>query len=150
MSSTTDSVATQLFARDPIPPLEPGKKVYDPKLTKTIASLDEHEYVKAALHLANDDIHNCHEIAQAHEGDTIADILHATLHRREGDYWNSKWWWSRIPAHPTIKSVADSKAFVDACERLNGTGSKEEDQLRERQWDELKGLVEFTRGKYGK
>jgi hypothetical protein len=47
MSSTTDSVATQLFARDPIPPLEPGKKMYDPKLTKTIASLDEHEYVKA-------------------------------------------------------------------------------------------------------
>jgi hypothetical protein len=39
---------------------------------------------------------------------------------------------------------------VDACERLNGTGSKEEEKLRERQWDELKGLVEFTRGKYGK
>lgn len=105
--------------------------------------------------------------------DPIADILHATLHRREGecypayewecrtlcpkplsprpgDYWNSKWWWSRIPSHPSIKSVADSKAFVDACERLNGTGSKEEEKLRERQWDELKGLVEFTRGKYGK
>jgi hypothetical protein len=103
--------------------------------------------------------------------DPIADILHATLHRREGkssprrglplrarcplnprpgDYWNSKWWWSRIPSHPTIKSVADSKAFVDACERLNGTGSKEEEKLRETQWDELKGLVEFTRGKYGK
>jgi hypothetical protein len=47
MSSTTDFIATQLFARDPTPPLEPGKKVYDPQLTKTIAFLDEHEYVKA-------------------------------------------------------------------------------------------------------
>lgn len=54
---------------------------------------------KAALHLANDDIDRCHNIAQASEGvgmslagylavltmqDATADLLHATLHRREG------------------------------------------------------------------
>lgn len=44
----------------------------------------------AALHLANDDIYACHDIAQASEGDPTADLMHATLHRREGDYWNSK------------------------------------------------------------
>lgn len=39
----------------------------------------------AALHLANDDINHCHLIAQDHEGDPTADLLHATLHRREGE-----------------------------------------------------------------
>lgn len=37
-----------------------------------------------ALHLVNDDINRCHLIAQDHEGDPTADLLHATLHRREG------------------------------------------------------------------
>ena len=52
-----------------------------------------------ALHLANDDIHHAHLIAQDSEGvrrmlvptpysssqDPTADLLHATLHRREGE-----------------------------------------------------------------
>ena len=50
----------------------------------------------AALYLLNDDIEHCHAIAQRNEGvrrayrttadgqDPTADLLHATLHRREG------------------------------------------------------------------
>ena len=57
--------------------------------------------MEVALHLMNDDIHHCHLIAQENEGvsyppppltlsrsdgtkDPTADLLHATLHRREG------------------------------------------------------------------
>ncbi|WVO14596.1 hypothetical protein L204_102231 [Cryptococcus depauperatus] len=140
---TLDEVVTYLFAR-PLPLLEPGTKIYDPNLVNVISNLSVHKYVKAALHLANDDIQNCHLIAQDNEGDPTADMLHATLHRREGDYWNSKYWWSRVGRHPLFPDVSSAKAFVDACSSVQGEGKA----LRERQWEDLKRIVEWTRQNY--
>jgi hypothetical protein len=88
-TQTPESIASTLFARQPYPPLCP-KKAYDPSLTTVISSLDAPSLVRAALHLANDDIEGCHVIVQDMEGQRTANLLHATLHRREGDYWNSK------------------------------------------------------------
>ncbi|WWC90312.1 uncharacterized protein L201_005245 [Kwoniella dendrophila CBS 6074] len=144
---TTDEVVSKIFARSTLPPLEPGTKVYAPELTKTIADLKEHEYVIAAIHLANDDIHHCHLIAQDHEGDSTANMLHATLHRREGDYWNSKYWWSNVRSHPLIPSSHDAKAFVDSCEDVHKNKS-DDTSLREKQWEDLKKIVEWTRENY--
>lgn len=86
MSASIDTIQQTLFAR-PLPPLEPGTKVYDKSLTSQIKALKEHRFVIAcehgsnliyrddppailtpALHLANDDIHNAHLIAQDSEG----------------------------------------------------------------------------------
>jgi hypothetical protein len=36
-----------------------------------------------------------HEIAQEHEGDAIADWIHAVAHRMEGDLDNSRYWYRR-------------------------------------------------------
>ncbi|RXK35704.1 hypothetical protein M231_07032 [Tremella mesenterica] len=141
--STTDEIVHVLFNRG-LPPLEPGDKVWNDGLTGKIKGLKEHRFVVAALHLANDDIHNCHLISQDNEGDPTADLLHATLHRREGDYGNSKYWWSRV-SHPLIPSITTAKSFVDACEVHAGSGSSEEVKLREKQWEEIKGLVLWTR-----
>ncbi|KAL7422576.1 hypothetical protein Q5752_003224 [Cryptotrichosporon argae] len=89
--SATGEIVARLFSPDrPPPPLEPGTAVWEPALVRPISGLREHRFVVAALHLANDDIHHAHLIAQDDEGDPTADLLHATLHRREGDYWNSK------------------------------------------------------------
>ncbi|KAJ9110416.1 hypothetical protein QFC19_001541 [Naganishia cerealis] len=86
---TPEAIASTLLARRPYPPLCP-KTVYDRSLTKTIQSLDAPLLVRAVLHLANDDIEGCHVIVQDMDGQRTANLLHATLHRREGDYWNSK------------------------------------------------------------
>ncbi|OCF35851.1 hypothetical protein I316_02344 [Kwoniella heveanensis BCC8398] len=150
-SKTTDEIVSHLFdASRPLPPLEPGKKVYAPELTKTIGGLKEHEYVIAALHLANDDIHHCHLIAQDNEGDPTANLLHATLHRREGDYWNSKYWWSNVRSHPLISSSSAAKSFVDACEVAGKQAQDEKRQkkLREEQYAELRRIVDWTRENY--
>jgi hypothetical protein len=105
---STDAIQAKLFARPP-PPLEP-KAPWDASLKPQIAALPEHRYVVAgaspppdqpttfgsrlrslaALHLANDDIYACHDIVQADEGEPTADLMHALLHRREGDAFNSK------------------------------------------------------------
>ncbi|WVR09289.1 hypothetical protein IAU60_006354 [Kwoniella sp. DSM 27419] len=131
MTKTTDQIISHIFDRPP-PPLEPGTKVYAPELTQDIKGLKEHQYVIAAIHLANDDIEGCHLIAQDNEGDPTANLLHATLHRREGDYWNSKY--------------AAAKAFVDRCEAANK--GVDDDKLREEQWEELKRIVQWTRDNY--
>lgn len=88
-SKTPSTIASILLARQPYPALCP-KSTYDPSLTREITSLDASPLVKAVLHLANDDIEGCHVIVQDMEGQRTANLLHATLHRREGDYWNSK------------------------------------------------------------
>lgn len=46
MSSPTDAVVDRIFSRE-LPPLEPGKSVWAPELTKTIADLNEHRFTKA-------------------------------------------------------------------------------------------------------
>ncbi len=36
-----------------------------------------------------------HRLAQAHEGDPLADWIHAVVHKVEGDLGNSRYWYRR-------------------------------------------------------
>lgn len=48
--------------------------------------------------------HDCwddaHDIAQSREGERDFDLLHAILHRREGDFANSGYWFRSAGKHP--------------------------------------------------
>lgn len=46
MGRSTDQILEKLLAR-PLPPLEPGTKVFDPSLTEEIKASGEHQYVIA-------------------------------------------------------------------------------------------------------
>ncbi|MDB5047474.1 MAG: hypothetical protein JWO30_545 [Fibrobacteres bacterium] len=50
--------------------------------------------------LWNDCWKEAHEIAQAREGERDFDLLHAILHRREGDYPNAAYWFREVGKHP--------------------------------------------------
>jgi hypothetical protein len=41
------------------------------------------------------DWQGAHEIAQQHEGDAIANWIHAVVHRMEGDLGNARYWYRR-------------------------------------------------------
>lgn len=41
-----------------------------------------------------DELERAHEVCQAMEGPTGAE-LHAIVHRREGDFWNAQYWYRR-------------------------------------------------------
>jgi hypothetical protein len=137
------AIAELLLAREPPPPLSPGG-VYDSTLTARIDALAADEMNKALLHLLNDDLQRVHAIAQSMEGDRTADYLHAIVHRREGDYGNSKYWLGRAQGHPVLARVfggdEGASTFVDRCRAAGGAGSQER-ELEEIQRRELTELL---------
>lgn len=87
MSQTSpESLANLLLSRDPLPPLEPGKTIYSEKVKQDIVALHCDPVIKASLHLANDDLDACHDIVEPLSHDSDASVLHAILHRREGEF----------------------------------------------------------------
>ena len=90
MSSDARRIAAQLLSDTRPPPPLRRKHPYDKSLKSEIYGLRDPPPIRAALHLANDDITSAHETAQDDEGTPTSDYVHAQLHRREGDYWNSK------------------------------------------------------------
>lgn len=68
----------------------------------------------AGLWLWHDGLEECHHIAQASrptpgETTTMA-FWHAIMHRREGDFSNSKYWYARAADHAALASIASRAA----------------------------------------
>ena len=54
-----------------------------------------------------------HMVAQRHEGEAMADWLHAVLHRIEGDMPNAEYWYARAGKSPTAyEQPADELATI--------------------------------------
>jgi hypothetical protein len=137
-----ESLARALTAREP-PALVPVR-VHDPALTASIDTIAQ-PAVRAVLHLMNDDVDRAHAIAQAAEGDPTLDYVHAIVHRRGGEWDNSKYWFSRAGAHPVLLAVHGpereaSARFVDRCRADAG-----EKTLAQDQWRELVALLDHAR-----
>lgn len=97
--------------------------------------------LKALCLLWHDHLDAAHRLVQEVD-EPDGSLLHAIMHRREGDYWNSKYWFRRAGAHPVLVSLSsraakllaerdrpdlvkcllptgkwDSAAFVDQCQQ---------------------------------
>jgi hypothetical protein len=107
----------------------------------------------AALWLWHDFLDEAHAIAQ--DIDTVeGSWWHAIMHRREGDYWNSKYWLRRVGRHPAFAILNDrlaerglpswdALAFVDRCEQAAKSGGDLEQSCREIQRVEWQVLFEY-------
>lgn len=97
--------------------------------------------------LRQGDLDTAHKIAQNQEGDPLADSIHAIIHRREGDYSNSLYWWRRVgggvPAELS-EIYGDPAAFVRRCQAA-GQGTPEQeacDELAQKEIDALATIFE--------
>ncbi|MGV3486637.1 MAG: hypothetical protein ACO1RT_19625 [Planctomycetaceae bacterium] len=92
----------------------------------------------SALWLLAGDLDVSHTISQSLETPD-GSLLHAIMHRREGDFSNAKYWLRRASNHPVLAQLrstdyGDASSFVDRCAAAVGTGSDQERQLEQSQW----------------
>jgi hypothetical protein len=88
----------------------------------TVADRDMALCCIAGVWLLHDFLDESHTISQSIETPS-GSYWHATMHRREGDFSNAKYWYRRVGRHPVIDQIServggthDPFAFVDRCE----------------------------------
>lgn len=60
----------------------------------------------AGLWLLAGDLERSHAISQSMPS-AEGSLWHAIMHRSEGDYWNSKYWYRKAKGHPVLTCLAD-------------------------------------------
>jgi hypothetical protein len=104
--------------------------------------------VRCGLWLLCGDLNASHEISQTVETPD-GSFWHGIMHRREGDFWNSKYWFRRVGKHPALAALAatpygDAQKFVDRCEAVSGSDHAAQANLMELQWREWQELFAHT------
>lgn len=79
-------------------------------LTRSLVSAPDAAAVLAALWLRHDCLDESHRLSQEIDTPT-GGYWHAILHRREGDFWNSKHWLNKCRGHPALAGI--SRQAVD-------------------------------------
>lgn len=84
-----------------------GRVVLDP-------SIKQRPTLQAGLWLYVDDLDQSHTISQG-ISDATGSFWHGIMHRREGDFSNSHYWFNRTGHHPSMDTIEgyDSHAFID-------------------------------------
>ena len=93
--------------------------------------------LKAALWLYVDELDRSHRLAQQIEVQT-GSYWHGIMHRREGDFPNSHYWFNKVGQHPAMALIAgyDAHAFIDAVSQAQGDGEALV-ALQRREWETL-------------
>jgi hypothetical protein len=92
--------------------------------------------------LETGDLDGAHKIVQSLEGIPAADAVHAIIHRRDGDFSNSCYWWRRVGGAlpPALRELyGEPVEFVEHC-RQTIPGSPESAEIRAIEKQEIEVL----------
>lgn len=92
----------------------------------------------AGLWLYVDDLDRSHTISQGMPSAT-GSYWHGIMHRREGDFGNSHYWFHRVGNHPAMANIDgyDGHEFVDAVAAAGPGTTRELVALQRREWMNL-------------
>ncbi len=137
------SALADLIASASPMPLDAGKPTLDAKSALAELSVDyafSHATVTdfqmarcclSGLWLLHNFLDESHTISQGISTPS-GSYWHGIMHRREGDYSNSKYWMRRVGDHPVLDAMAEREPgwdpfhFVDACEQGVRSGKQDE------------------------
>ena len=92
----------------------------------------------AALWLYIDELDRSHKVSQGVE-DATGSFWHGIMHRREGDFSNSHFWFDKVGEHPAILQVGgyDPHKMIDEVETLHTDKPQHLIDLQRREWQTL-------------
>ncbi|TMV50202.1 hypothetical protein FE783_11635 [Paenibacillus mesophilus] len=136
----------RLAGRKPIQSLKPVT-VWDAELDDTIKMVvgewaerkeaGNHSHalsVLSGMHLWNDSLDASHTISQNLHTPS-GSYWHAIMHRMEGDYWNSKYWYNRVGKHPVFSELSGYVKELLAEEKSGRVRAELEALVRTVEWD---------------
>ncbi|MDF2721498.1 MAG: hypothetical protein K0Q59_1173 [Paenibacillus sp.] len=128
-------IMKQLAGRTPLQSLKPGD-VWNAQLDEQISSAESiwasrgdvankpmAKAVIAGLHLWNDSLAASHSISQ-HLETPEGSFWHAIMHRMEGDYWNSKYWYKQVGNHAVYRSLRQAAIRLADQHGLGASSAK--------------------------
>ena len=125
-----------------------------------VVDRDMAECCLAGVWLLHDFLDESHTISQSVDT-TSGSFWHGIMHRREGDFWNAKYWFRRVGEHSVFEKLRTTAAglaglvgdpaaaflreqaawdpyrFIDLCEEARGSGTPTETLCRRvqlREW----------------
>jgi hypothetical protein len=92
----------------------------------------------AGLWLYVDELNRSHVISQGID-DATGSFWHGIMHRREGDFGNSHYWFRRVRQHPALKAIPgyDPHGFIDDVERRYRQGAPDLVEMQRQEWKAL-------------
>ena len=92
----------------------------------------------SALWLYVDNLDRSHTISQGMQSAT-GSFWHGIMHRREGDFSNSHYWFDKVGTHPAMSRISgyDAHDFIDAVESDDGGRSAQLVALQLAEWQAL-------------
>ena len=94
--------------------------------------------LQSALWLYVDELDLSHEISQTLK-DATGSYWHGIMHRREGDFSNSHYWFNRTGAHPAMASLPgyDGHGLVDEVAAARPANPRDVVQKQREEWANL-------------
>ena len=142
LPDAVSQACAELFERLPIeqampaPVVQSGQEGLYPLVEKALksAAIKSNPYLVAGLWLYVDDLPRSHAVSQGIDDPTGA-YWHAIMHRREGDFGNSKYWLRHAGRHDTCSDVDgyDAERLVDLAE----AGSPKTVEMQRKEWAAL-------------
>jgi hypothetical protein len=141
VSDQTTTQLKQLLATPEPPALGPQPRAgvlpeaalnvkLDALFRETKLSPTQQELIRSLLLLWHDHLDASHNISQGIES-ADGSFVHAIMHRREPDYWNAKYWWRRVGAHPAFPEISERVGeLLAGSRRREEADCDEADRLR--------------------
>lgn len=103
---------------------------------------------ESGLWLLAGELDKSHTISQSIDNPT-GSFWHGIMHRREGDFGNSKYWFRLTGNHPAFELIykhsqgdyLDPLDFVDACQRAQRKPGEVTERCKAAQWVEWQALM---------